>query len=104
MRRDHKPAWPATRTGSESDTLHGQSIADPYRWLEDETAAEVQAWMTAQDDHARSVLAASPEREAWIERLKQVFYFDAVGAPVHRRGRYFYSRKHADKEKTIIYW
>ena len=102
---DHKrPARPATRAGSDSDILHGQSIADPYRWLEDETADDVQAWMTAQDDHARGVLAASPEREAWIERLKQVFYFDAVGAPVHRRGRYFYNRKHADKEKTIAYW
>jgi prolyl oligopeptidase len=96
--------WPTTRVGSDSDTLHGQKIADPYRWLEDENAAEVQAWMTAQDQYARGVLGAAPHRDEWVARLKQVFYFDAISAPAHRKGRYFYTRKHADKEKTIVYW
>ena len=96
--------WPTTRVGNDSYSLHGHSVADPYRWLEDETSAEVQAWMTAQDDHARGVLAKSPHRDELVERLKQVFYFDAVGAPIHRQGRYFYTRKHADKEKMIVYW
>jgi prolyl oligopeptidase len=36
--------------------------------------------------------------------MRQLLYFDAIGAPVHRAGRYFFSRKHADKEKTIVYW
>ena len=96
--------WPATRAGAESDTLHGQKIADPYRWLEDETSPEVQAWMTAQDDYARGVLAKAPHRDEWAARLRQVFYYDAVSAPAHRGGRYFYTRKHADKEKMIVYW
>jgi len=96
--------WPTTRVGTDSDTLHGQQIADPYRWLETETSPEVQAWMTAQDDHARSVLGTSPHLGEWVARLKQVFYYDAVSAPAHRKGRYFYTRKHTDKEKTIVYW
>ncbi|HEY0477196.1 MAG TPA: prolyl oligopeptidase family serine peptidase [Kofleriaceae bacterium] len=96
--------WPTTRVGTDSDTLHGQKVADPYRWLEDETSPEVQQWMTAQDDYARGVLAAAPHRDEWVARLKQVFYYDAISAPVHRGGRYFYTRKHADKEKTIVYW
>jgi len=98
------PPWPATRAGTDTDTLHGKVIADPYRWLEDEQAPEVQAWMTAQDDHARAALAGTPARGEIAERLKQLFYFDAVGAPHHRQGRYFYTRKHADKEKSIVYW
>jgi prolyl oligopeptidase len=102
----HPPVhpWPATRVGRDVDTLHGQTIADPYRWLEDETAPDVQAWMTAQDEYARGVLHGQPQRDELIARLKQVFYFDAVSAPIHRHGRYFYTRKHADKEKMIVYW
>jgi prolyl oligopeptidase len=96
--------WPATRAGDTTDTLHGRVIADPYRWLEDETSPEVQAWMSAQDAYAREQLASSPHRDDIAARLKQLFYFDAISAPVHRRGRYFYTRKHADKEKTIVYW
>ena len=26
------------------DTYHGTPIADPYRWLEDDTSAETAAW------------------------------------------------------------
>jgi prolyl oligopeptidase len=104
MPAQHSHPWPTTRVATVTDTLHGQTIHDPYRWLEDETSSEVQAWMTAQDGYARGVLARSPHREDWVARLKQVFYFDAISAPVHRGGRYFYSRKHVDKEKMIAYW
>jgi prolyl oligopeptidase len=97
-------AWPATRAGDVTDTLHGQKIADPYRWLEDEQAPEVQAWMTEQDRYARAQLARTPHRDELTARLKQLFYFDAISAPIHRKGRYFYTRKHADKEKTIVHW
>src|SRR4051812_14863821 len=96
--------WPTTRASEIVETLHGQTIADPYRWLEDETSPEVEAWMTAQDDYARAELARAPHRDEITARLKQLLYFDAIGAPIHRSGRYFYTRKHADKEKMIVYW
>jgi prolyl oligopeptidase len=96
--------WPATRTQDIVETIQGKRIADPYRWLEDETSPDVQAWMTAQDTFARGALAKLPMRGELEARVKQLFYFDSVSAPVHRKGRYFYSRKHADKEKTIVYW
>jgi prolyl oligopeptidase len=99
-----KHSWPTTRVDDVTETLHGHKIADPYRWLEDEKASEVQAWMTAQDDHARAELAKLSPRAEIAERLKQLFYFDAISAPQHRSGRYFYSRKHVDKEKSIVYW
>jgi prolyl oligopeptidase len=96
--------WPATRKADVVDTIHGVAIHDPYRWLEDEKAQEVQAWMKVQDDYTRGELAKLPERDSLAARLKELFYYDAVGAPIHYNGRYFYSRKHANKEKTIVYW
>src|SRR5690242_15956723 len=54
--------WPATRTDDLVETLHGKTIRDPYRWLEDEHSPEVQAWMKAQDAYARAELAKLPER------------------------------------------
>ncbi|MDQ3366364.1 MAG: prolyl oligopeptidase family serine peptidase [Myxococcota bacterium] len=96
--------WPSTRAEAITDTLHGVKIGDPYRWLEAEQAPEVQAWMKAQDDYARAELAKLPNRDELAERLKQLFYYDAISAPTHRKGRYFYTRKHADKEKSVVYW
>ncbi len=98
------PSYPPSRREDVSEVLHGVRLTDPYRWLEQEKAPEVQAWMDAQDQHARRELAALPEREAMEKRLTELFYFDAISAPAHYKGRYFYTRKHADKEKTVVYW
>ena len=99
-----KHPWPETRKDSIVDTVQGTQIADPYRWLEDEKSPEVQAWMTAQDDFTRAELAKLPGREQLTARLRELFYYDAISAPLHRKGRYFYTRKHVDKEKTVVYW
>ncbi len=99
-----KPPYPATRRDDIVETIHGARVADPYRWLEDETRPEVKAWMDAQDALARARLETLPRRDQLAARLKELFYYDAIFAPTHRKGRYFYARKHADKEKTVVYW
>ena len=99
-----KPAYPPTRRVDVVDTLHGTRVADPYRWLEDADQPEVKAWMDAQDAFARARLTTLPRRDALAARLKEVFYYDALGAPTQRKDRFFYPRKHATKEKTVVYW
>jgi prolyl oligopeptidase len=97
-------AYPASKRGDDKDVLHGVTVEDPYRWLEDVKAPEVQAWMKAQDELARAELKKHPERDAIAARLKELFYVDVLGAPRHRGDRYFYTRRHATKEKAIVYW
>src|SRR4051812_3389292 len=48
--------YPETRVVSDADVLHGVTVKDPYRWLEDATSPEVQAWMKAEDALARQEL------------------------------------------------
>ena len=89
---------------SVTDVLHGVPVSDPYRWLEDAKSPEVQAWMKAQDDLTRQRLASLPGRDALAARLKELYYIDSVSAPQHRGTRYFFTRKHSDKEKSVVYW
>ncbi len=96
-------APPATRRAGDASTLFGETLADPYRWLEDGAAPEVQAWMDAQDAHARAFLGALPGRTELEAELRALFYFDAVGCPVKRGERLFYTRKHRDREKSVVY-
>ncbi|RYE74760.1 MAG: S9 family peptidase, partial [Myxococcales bacterium] len=84
--------------------LHGVRVEDPYRWLEDEKSPEVRAWMDAQDAFTRAQLAQLPGRDAIAARLRELYYIDSVGIPYHYGSRYFYSRRHADREKGIVYW
>src|SRR5688500_1573592 len=74
--------YPATRAEPIVDTLHGVQVADPYRWLEDEKAPEVQAWMKAQDALTREQLSKVAGRDALAKRFRELFYVDSISAPV----------------------
>ena len=96
--------YPDTRRDNVVDAIHGVQVSDPYRWLEDPTKPDVAAWMKAQDDYARAHIAKLPHRDDIAAKLRDVYYYDALSAPIHRKDRYFFARKHKDKEKRIVYW
>ena len=96
--------YPKTRRDDVVENIHGVRVADPYRWLEDPDKPEVAAWMEAQDKHARDRLGKLADRPAFTKKLDSVMYYDSVSAPEHRGDRFFYSRKHKDKEKRVVYW
>jgi prolyl oligopeptidase len=102
------PPWaslyPATRTTDANDVLFGTVVPDPYRWLEDATQPEVQAWMKAQDDLARAKLTALPDRAAIAARAKELFYVDSQGMPSTRGNLVFYGRRTGTQEKSVAYW
>src|SRR5262245_10104659 len=84
--------YPETRRENVVDRLHGTDVKDPYRWLEDPSKPDVEAWMTAQDSYARTRLEKLEGRDAITKVLTDVMYYDSVSAPIHRNGRYFYTR------------
>ena len=44
--------YPLTKRVAQVDDYHGQTVEDPYRWLEDDLAPEVEEWVKAQNqDH-----------------------------------------------------
>lgn len=96
--------YPPTRRGDTSDVLHGVTVADPYRWLEDGRSDEVKAWSSDQNTLARSVLSRIPGRESIALRLKELFYVESVGIPRHVANRWFFPRRDAGKEKFAVYW
>lgn len=99
-----RPVPPATRVDSTVDTLHGVQVPDPFRWLEDVESPEVQQWARAQGAFARTQLQPMPGRQALEKRLRELLYVDEVSLPELRGGRLFYLRKHADKEKKVLYF
>src|SRR5258708_39476758 len=65
------PAPPPAPRGDEAETLHGERIADPYRWLERD-GAETGAWTEAQNARTRTALDAVPERARFAARLREL--------------------------------
>ena len=97
------PPPPPTEVREVVDTLHGVDMPDPYRWLEDQDAPETRAWIDVQNAHTDTVLGALPGRDRLREVAAAVLERDAVGLPHERGGRYFYSRRGADRNLAVLY-
>mgnify|MGYP000915256058 CR=1 FL=1 len=100
--RPFDPA-PAPR-GAAVDTLHGKAVPDPYRDLEDPKLPATKEWLEKQDAHARKFLGALPDREAMAKRLAELNYMEWVSPPSRKGKRYFFARRHLDREKVVYYW
>src|SRR3954464_10325595 len=64
------------------ETIHGVTVADPYRWLEDASSPEGQRWTDAQHALTRKALGALPGRKALGERFWQLYEIGSLGTPV----------------------
>src|SRR5690242_2153097 len=65
-------APPPARRESTADVVHGVTVADPYRWLEDGESAETIAWVEEQNARTRQVIDARPDRERWHRRAAEL--------------------------------
>ncbi|MBM3727919.1 MAG: S9 family peptidase [Acidobacteria bacterium] len=96
------PPPPKTRVEFANDTLHGVTIADPYRWLEDQKAPATRAWLAEQDKYMRSLIGPLPGRAALVKRLGELMRTERIDFPVERAGRYFYLKRAAGESQPSI--
>ena len=94
---------PPTAVREVVEALHGVEVRDPYRWLEEQDASDTRDWIDAQNAYTDSVLAALPGRDILQGLAAAVLERDSVGVPVERGGRYFYHRRRAGRELTVIH-
>ena len=93
---------PKTKVEPVTETIHGVSITDPYRWLEDQNSPETRAWLNAQIGYTQAFLNRLPVREKIKQRLAQLIRIDSYGIPIERHGRYFFSRRLANENRASI--
>lgn len=96
-------APPATVRDPVSETLHGTTIEDPYRWLEDQDSPRTRRWLDAQNAYMEAVLGTRPGLEAIEKRLGELMKIDTVAAPTERGGRFFLSRRAANQDQPVLY-
>jgi prolyl oligopeptidase len=102
-RASSHPKPPATRTDNAKEILHGVEVADAYRWLEDQESKETRDWIDSQNRYTQSTLSILPGREKLKQRLTELLKIEAVDMPVERGGRYFYSKRRADQDLSVLY-
>jgi prolyl oligopeptidase len=98
------PAFPRTPSTELTETLHGEEVSDPYRWLEDGDSPETRDWTERQNAFTEAYLAAVPGRERLHRRLGELLAIGVLGVPTPLRGRYFYLRREGHQNQPVLYW
>ncbi|MDZ7627940.1 MAG: prolyl oligopeptidase family serine peptidase [Parvularculaceae bacterium] len=102
--------YPATRSIDQADLYQSAasgavSIADPYRWLEEDARvnADVAAWVAAQNDVSAAYLAALPGRADIMRRLTELFDYARYSLPEKAGGKYFSSKNDGLQNQAVFY-
>lgn len=98
-----KITYPETRKVDTVDVYFGTEVADPYRWLEDDTSEETAEWVKAQNEVTQAYLAQIPQRKALKERLTRLMDYEKIGVPFKKEGRYFFFKNDGLQNQSVLY-
>jgi len=97
-------APPPTERQNVTEIFYGQTVTDPYRWLENWHEPKVAQWMKAQDDYTRATLNSIPGREKFLARIKAL---DTASTRVRGAqvwgGKLFYLKADAGADNLKLY-
>ena len=107
-------APPPTEQQAFTYTLHGETIEDPYLWLEGSDAPEIEeedaaldarvsAWTDAQNSYTRAVLDELAGRAALEAELTELLSLEAYGIPQVAGDWLFYTLRRGDQPQPVLY-
>ncbi len=96
-------SYPTTRQTDQTDTYHGVTVTDPYRWLEDPNSEETAAWVEAQNEVTFGHLNQLPGRDRLNTRLTELWNYERYGIPFKQGDRYFYYKNDGLQNQSVLY-
>ncbi len=85
------------------DEYFGVEVADPYRWLENDTSAQTAAWVEAENKVTNAFLQKIPIREKLLKRMTELVNYEKIGAPRKRHGKWYYYRNNGLQNQYVMY-
>ena len=85
------------------DVYFGTEVADPYRWLENDTSSETEAWVAAENAVTSAYLQKLPMRDKLVKRMKELVNYEKVGAPKKHHGKWYFFRNDGLQNQYVVY-
>ena len=89
-------APPSTTIEPVTEVLHGVSVTDPYRWLEDQDSPRTRQWIEEQTQYAREYLDHLPGRQKIRERIREFLAVETYDSLQKAGNRYFFRKRLPD--------
>jgi prolyl oligopeptidase len=98
------PPAPVARVAVVTDSYFGETLRDPYRWMENDQDPQWLPFLKGQNAHARAVLDRIPGRDRLLERIRQLSGDAALTRRVHRAGgKLFFEQRPAGADNYRLF-
>jgi prolyl oligopeptidase len=95
--------YPHTKKVDTVDTYFGTAVPDPYRWLENDQAADTKAWVKEENKVTQDYLGQIPYRDEIRKRLEVLWNYEKYSAPF-KEGKYIYFYKNEGLQSQAVLW
>ena len=95
--------YPKAAKDGTVDEYFGTKVADPYRWLENDTSAQTAAWVEAENKVTNAYLAKIPFRGKLQKRLTELSNYERISAPRKRHGKWYFYKNDGLQNQSVMY-
>lgn len=95
--------YPYARKVDTVDTYFGVKVPDPYRWMENDTTAERDAWIKAENKVTQDYLSKIPFRDSLKARLTRLWNYTRYSIPFKKGNYYFFYKNNGLQNQSILY-
>ena len=85
-----------------ADVLHGITIVDPYRWLEEQNSPRTREWIAGQTAYTRAYLDGIPGRTEIRKRVEELLAIPSYQNPRKAGERCFFLKRDAFQEQPVL--
>ena len=96
-------SYPETRKGDVVDDYFGTEVPDPYRWLEDDNAPEVEEWVEKQNEVTFAYLDNILYRDRIRQSLTDLYDYPKYSSPFRVGEYYFFYKNEGLQNQSVIY-
>ena len=98
------PPAPVARVAVVKDSYFGETLSDPYRWMENDKDPEWLPFLRGQNVHARAVLDAIPGRSQLLKRIEELSGDAATTRSAQRAGgQLFFEQRPAGADNFKLF-
>src|SRR5215472_3820547 len=98
------PPAPVARVAVVTDNYFGETLRDPYRWMENDKDPDWLPYLKGQNAHARAVLERIPGRDKLLARIQQLSGDAALTRRVERvSGKLFFEQRPAGADNYRLF-
>ena len=95
--------YPETKKVDTVTNYHGTTVADPYRWLENDNSEDTKEWVTAQNKVTFDYLNQIPYREQWKKRLEEIIDYPKYSSPSRNNEYFYFSKNSGLQNQSVLY-